>query len=401
MVGLGTASPSALSMVTADFNGDGVLDLATANSDGSVSILLGNVNSPGHFLPPAVYTSGTSSFGPTPSLSIVAADFNLDGLPDLAIIGSSAAILLNNPNSPGLFIVQPTIDVPAYPAAVAADFNGDGYPDLLIAADTGGATLYFGDPAHPGQFIPASTCSLFCDVYVLGLAVGDFNQDGVPDVAASSSGVSDLTLGMSIALGDPINRGNFLPLTNYALHSIAYLFGSYTAAGPVIGDFNGDGLPDLAMYWSFYSSLPVGNGSFVALFLNDPSSRGQFSLQSDLFSPTFVEATDTVAGDFTGNGLSDLAFGLNRSIQVLLDASSATATLTDIPASGADAQSIVASYSGDSNYQASVSPAQYIGGSIATATTLTTSAFVINAGDAITFTATVSSGQNSFLSWVQ
>ena len=245
VVGLGTFPPSPLAMVTADFNGDGALDLATANSDGSVSILLGSPSSPGQFLPPTVYASGTTSLGPIPSFTIVAADFNLDGVPDLVIIGSATAVLLNNADSPGLFIAQPTTDLTGDTAAVG-DFNGDGYPDLVVSTDDGGATVLFGDPTHPGQFIPASGCSLFCDSFVSGLVVGDFNQDGIPDVAASASWDSNSQVGLTVSLGDPVNRGNFLPQTDYPLYTVNYPHDDYSAAGPVIGDFNGDGVPDLA-----------------------------------------------------------------------------------------------------------------------------------------------------------
>ena len=91
-------SPS--SIVTADFNADGVLDLATANGDGTVSILLGNPNAPGQVLPAASYTTGNGGM-------LVVADFNLDGLPDIANVGNSTVVLLNNPNLPGVLSAQP------------------------------------------------------------------------------------------------------------------------------------------------------------------------------------------------------------------------------------------------------------------------------------------------------
>jgi hypothetical protein len=78
-------------VIVRDFNGDGKLDLATANQIGTISVLLGNGN--GTFPPAANYTFGGSCFW------AVAGDFNGDGILDLAATaGSAVAILLGNGN---------------------------------------------------------------------------------------------------------------------------------------------------------------------------------------------------------------------------------------------------------------------------------------------------------------
>jgi len=68
-------------IITADFNGDGRPDLATANSGSSVSVLLQSGTTVGTFLPAATSSSG-SSFNPT----LAVGDLNGDGQPDLATI---------------------------------------------------------------------------------------------------------------------------------------------------------------------------------------------------------------------------------------------------------------------------------------------------------------------------
>src|SRR5262249_50002158 len=119
-------------------------------------------------------------------------------------------------------------------------------------------------------------------VSATSVAVGDFNNDGRPDFAASSAGA--LTVFMNSG------GGNFSS-SNRSLATGVSSFGGIPAAG----DFNGDGATDLA--------LPVeANFSFGVEVLEGQPGAG---LQA---GPTYaLSLASPVAGDFNGDGHLDLA----------------------------------------------------------------------------------------------
>ena len=119
------------SIIAGDFNGDGKLDLATANNGAnSVSILLNNGNGTFPSTPSYTYTVGSS---PT---SIIAGDFNGDGTLDLAVANSGAgansvSVLSGNGNGTFLNAVPYAAGTGPYGLAIG-DFNGDARPDLAV-----------------------------------------------------------------------------------------------------------------------------------------------------------------------------------------------------------------------------------------------------------------------------
>ncbi len=174
-----------VAVAIADFNGDGIPDLAVAAydyaaaSDGAVFILLGTGN--GMFAAPVEFAAGN---GPS---ALITADWNGDGIVDLAVANfddDTVSILLGRGN--GTFSVPPAIPVGSAPLALAAgDFNGDYRMDLAVAnsADntvsillgvgTGGFTAY---QLLATGFSPS------------GIAVADLNGDGKLDLAVADFG---------------------------------------------------------------------------------------------------------------------------------------------------------------------------------------------------------------------
>src|ERR1022692_2670280 len=298
----GTSGTSPSSVAVGDFNGDGKPDLAVANyicnncvnpPTGSVSILLGNGDST--FQPQVSYAAGNSP------LSVAVGDFNGDGKPDLAVAGyNGVSILLGNGD--GTF--QPPVSYALAGSALfvtVGDFNGDGKADLAVV--NGGISILLGN--GNGTFQPQVYYSLGAN----SIAVGDFNGDGISDLAVVGGvGNFDDPGFVSILLGR--RNGTFQPPVTYALPP---------GASVAVGDFNGDGKPDLAV--ACYStnsetssqvSILLGQGN-VAFFAQP------MSFVAGVGSSFFVSGSSLAAADFSGDGKLDLAVvdTVSNSVEVL------------------------------------------------------------------------------------
>ena len=166
-------------LVVADFDGDSKPDIAETNqNNGTVGVLLGDGT--GAFTLKSSPAVGNSPVG------IVAAYLDADGSVDLAVANSgdsTVSVLLGNGD--GTFRTQKTYNVGPGPQEVAtADFNGDGFADLVVTSFFGDAvTVVLGDGT--GNFGTPQSYSL---AFPQGIAVGYFNSDGVPDLAITNNG---------------------------------------------------------------------------------------------------------------------------------------------------------------------------------------------------------------------
>lgn len=331
-------------LAVADFNGDGILDLVglmggMTNAPGTLSILLGK--------PDGTFSAHTDYDAGVDPVQVLVGDFNGDGKLDIAtanqdLNGSSVSVFLGSGD--GTFQAPITTSLGANAFGISAgDFNGDGKLDL-IAAVVGGAIEVIPGNGDGTFGLPVTTQVVTNGTYYIGspLAVGDFNGDSKLDVAVPLNPVSGVNGAVAVLPGNgdgsfkspviypmqansniiaaDVNHDGILDLVGDG-SGISVLLGNGdgtfkpeidssqgTGYGDlVLGDFNGDGNLDAAVVAGVFSPqlwICLGDG------------KGNFGGSGPYALPTTVGPLRV--GDFNGDGALDVAtVGVSR-VSVLL-----------------------------------------------------------------------------------
>ncbi|HYI19394.1 MAG TPA: FG-GAP-like repeat-containing protein [Solirubrobacteraceae bacterium] len=265
---------------TADFNGDGRPDLATARrGDGKVTVLLRTAG--GGFAPETFDSAAGAN-------DLAVADYNADGRPDLAVanvVAGNFRVFLRGAS--GGFTFEGT--EPAVNNAfsiVAGRFNGDDRPDLVVGSS-------FTDAVYPFTHNPAATGfsadgpEITTGGHKTDVAAGDFDDDGRLDIATANDTAGQI----GVMLRNPVSGFTPLPAVT-------------TGARPqrlIAADFNADALPDLA--------VSNTDGDSVSLLIN----QGGATFAQAAGSPYAVgdAPLGLAAADFDKDGKLDLAVANN------------------------------------------------------------------------------------------
>lgn len=291
------AEPLPLGLSAADFNGDGRPDLTYTRSNGKVSVALNTTPRP-TAAAPSLAAKGEAPAGADPS-SVAADDFNGDGRPDLAVSdhGEAAVSVLLGATPPGAsapsFGNRQAFAAGDGPAAVAAaDFNLDGRPDLAVADEGSDAASVLLDTTVAGATTPsfAAGPSFATGDGPSAVAAADFNGDGKPDLAVADRGADDVAV-----LLDSTAPGASSPS-----FSSAHDFSSGEAPTSVVAiDVNLDGRPDLI--------VANHDEDTVAVLINTtPPGASTPSFARELTLATGSLPSSVASTDLNGDGRPDL-----------------------------------------------------------------------------------------------
>jgi hypothetical protein len=280
------------SLVVADVNGDGIPDIIVGNSGGTISsvgVLLGNGD--GTFQPalPTYIGGSLVEFS-----SVAVADVNRDGTPDLVVATccesngeGEAAVLLGNGD--GTFQAPLFYDAGGNASAlVVTDVNGDGNPDIVFTnyndADNSTVSVLLGN--GNGTFQPALISAAPDDAGTLIIA--DVNGDGKPDALIYTNTISVL-----LGNGD----GTFQPATYYE--------GGYCSS-LAVGDVNGDGIPDLVTANSGLESCGLNAQGFAGILLGNGNGTFQPVVNYLAINNTGIGVGDVALADVNGDNNLDV-----------------------------------------------------------------------------------------------
>ena len=307
------------SVVVADFNGDGWPDVAACASGGSVA-------SAGHvavflqeagmnrYLPPTIHAVGNNPW------SIAAGDIDGDGRIDLVTANtilatsgegsSDVSVLLQTGPTPGAFGAATAYPALYSPHGVAiGDLNGDGRPDL-VGSFAQGVFIAAQDASLPGSF--PNIGFLAAGQSPNHVAAADIDGDGRVDLAVANHGAFNVAGSASASV---ILQGaaGFVAPVDYATQ--------YWTQNVAIADLNGDGRPDVAT--ANFGTIPsctafdcdlVGTG--VSLLMQRAGVPGSLEPAVNLPSANNLSVTWLATADMNRDGLTDLVIAQNGGLYI-------------------------------------------------------------------------------------
>lgn len=212
-----------------DLNNDGNLDIIVHDrGTGELDTLLGNGTGVFTHLPTAASTQEYSS-----PCGIVCADFNNDGNRDVIVSTSGSTYELMKGNGDGTFQARTGVSLPPSPATggvfIAEELNNDGNMDLTTVKG-----FLYGNGAGGFSSSAANNSTNYPNSFIST----DFNNDGFKDLAVASSGLTSNYGKMTLYVSNGSNALN-------AGYDFSYATGT-KPLGIAKGDFNNDGIVDIA-----------------------------------------------------------------------------------------------------------------------------------------------------------
>jgi FG-GAP-like repeat/Ricin-type beta-trefoil lectin domain len=304
-----------------DGNGDGLTDVYLAGAGGGDIPVAENVGG-GNFYcdaPPIDNTQFSDVWAMSPNVKVLTGDFNGDGLSDIALTGVSGwqSIPIAFKAGYGFHV---TADTNSYVVnfagwatwqnvwPVTGDFNGDGRTDIALVGSPGFTTLPIAISNGDGSFYTinnaiSSTFYSYAAQPGARPVIGDFNGDGLSDIAIIGGTTTNL-IPIALSNGDGtftvqpwvVNSGD----TNFTTYS------TWAGVHAVSGDFNGDGKSDIAItggsgWWGIPVAFSNGDGTFGGVV--GPINWGDGNFATYASWP----GVQAVSGDFNNDGKSDIA----------------------------------------------------------------------------------------------
>ena len=243
------------------------------------------------------FTTGTVPYG------MAIGDLDGDGKSDIVVANNSVNTLsvFRNTGTPGsisssTFAAAVTLTAATNPWGVAlGDLDGDGKLDIVVSNGTTGTLSVFRNTSSAGS-LNAGSFAAKVDFNTggsgYGIAIGDIDGDGKPDIVATNRNASSVSLLRNTSAFGTITSGSFAANVDFTTGAASNPY------GVVIVDFDGDGKRDIA----------VATSGAVSVFRNT-STSGSITAGSLAAKVDFVPSGTSIgvtAADIDGDGNPDL-----------------------------------------------------------------------------------------------
>ena len=295
------AHPQDIKLV--DLDSDGDLDIVTVNPDDYSFTLLRNntFESNNGFENFYFYVEGAISTG-TYISSLTFGDLDKDGKPDAVVTNLYAgtiSVLRNLTTGFNQFIFAGKVDFAAgnYPRAAAiSDADGDGRPDIVVANERGNSVSVFRNLTDNFNILPTSFApriDLPAGNSPSGVAAGDADGDGKPDLVVSNYGSNTVSVLRNTSTMGSITTASFAGKVDFATGSSPYAI--------VMGDADGDGKTDLLTANTNDNTISVLRNTAASGSITAASFAGKVDFGANGY-PLSV-----ALGDLNGDGLAEAA----------------------------------------------------------------------------------------------
>jgi hypothetical protein len=286
-------------MAVGDIDGDGKPDLVVANGGDKFISIFRNISTPGSFSTNSFAARLDLPVGPNPYF-VAIRDIDGDGLPDLIVAnsGSNNISVLRNLGGGGIktttFAAPTNYVTGGTPFGIAiADLNNDGKPDIAVANQEGTLAV-LQNTSTAGRLTFNTPVSWTIGGRPLYVAIGDLDNDGKPDIAVANYGNKFISVLRN--LGATVGEQQ---ITANSFSNPFNLTASSMSQSLALADLDGDGRLEIV--------VPSSAG-LVSIFhnLSTPGvlNAGSFGSRIDL--PAQTNTLSVVIGDLDGDGLPDI-----------------------------------------------------------------------------------------------
>jgi hypothetical protein len=286
-------SAAPIALVVAEFDGDSKLDLAVGTTDSMASglVVLRGMGD-GTFQVLGHYSTGGSD-------SVDVGDFNLDGKLDVVSANPMTCTIFQGAGD-GTFGLTQTLNAVGGAVAVA-DFRSIGRSDIVVQSQTNTKQVVRYDSNGDGTF--ATPQSYGTTAAPFWIAAVDLDGDGAPDVVtANEDGTADVLLSSVF---------RFKPAVAYKTDGISRFV--------QVADLNTDSVPDVVVAngsFPFIPFVPPGTDDITVLL-----GKGDGTLLPGMNLAVGMLPQGVAVGDFDGDGLPDIATAATNGVQISINSS--------------------------------------------------------------------------------